>query len=116
MSRFTQLSIAILAATAMGAVVAQSTPPNPNAANPAVGAGQQSSQATPMGTTGTQAGSGATASGATSGSTMSGSTGSSSTGSSTMTDSSTGSGSTMGSTDTTTASASSMRAARADRN
>lgn len=107
MSRFTQVSIAILAATAMGAVVAQSTPPNPNAANPAVGAGQQSSQTTPMGTTGTQAASGATASGTTSGSTN---------GSGTMTGNNSGSGSTMGSADTTTASASTTRAARADRN
>lgn len=47
---------------AIGAAVAQGTPPNPNMNNPAVGAGQQSSQNTPMGTTGVQgAGTGATA-------------------------------------------------------
>ena len=109
MSRLIHASIAVLAATAFGAAIAQSTPPDPNAANPAVGAGQQSSQATPMGTTGTQAGGGTAASG-----TMStGTTNSGTVGSSTDTGSSQSMGS---STDTTTASASSTRAARADRN
>lgn len=46
----------LLAALLMGAagvVMAQGNPPNPNVANPATGAGQQSQQGTPMGTTGT---------------------------------------------------------------
>jgi hypothetical protein len=40
----------------VGTAVAQSTPPTTANPNPATGAGQQSSQATPMGTTGTQTG------------------------------------------------------------
>ena len=47
-------SLAAVAATALFAVYAQGTPPSPTVANPAQGAGQQSSQATPMGTTGAQ--------------------------------------------------------------
>ncbi|WP_225783923.1 proteophosphoglycan ppg4 [Xenophilus sp. Marseille-Q4582] len=47
-----QLSIAAAALAAAGAVVAQGTPPNPNVANPALGAGQQTQQGTSMGTTG----------------------------------------------------------------
>ena len=46
----------LLAALLMGAAgvgMAQGTPPNPNVANPAIGAGQQTQQGTPMGTTGT---------------------------------------------------------------
>lgn len=35
-----------------GGAFAQGTQPNPNIANPALGAGQQSQQGTPMGTTG----------------------------------------------------------------
>jgi len=46
----------LLAALLMGAAgvaMAQGNPPNPNVANPATGAGQQTQQGTPMGTTGT---------------------------------------------------------------
>ena len=46
----------LLAALLMGAAgvaMAQGNPPNPNVANPAIGAGQQTQQGTPMGTTGT---------------------------------------------------------------
>ena len=50
-----KLSIATAALLAAGAVVAQGTPPNPNVANPALGAGQQSQQGTSMGTTGVPA-------------------------------------------------------------
>jgi hypothetical protein len=45
---------------AAGTAVAQGTPPNPNVANPAIGAGQQSPTGTPKGETGTPTGSGAT--------------------------------------------------------
>jgi hypothetical protein len=85
----------------IGTAIAQGTPPNPNVTNPPVGAGQQSSQGTPMGTTGVQgAGTGAaTGSSATMGAT-SGST----------------SGSTMGATSDTTTAASDSRPMRADRN
>lgn len=38
---------------AAGVAMAQGNPPNPNVANPATGAGQQTQQGTPMGTTGT---------------------------------------------------------------
>jgi hypothetical protein len=63
----------LMALAIAGAALAQSTPPNPAAKDPAVGAGQQSSQTTPMGQTGTPPPSGSTAagtSGSTSGSTM----------------------------------------------
>lgn len=49
----------LLAALLMGAAgvaMAQGNPPNPNVANPATGAGQQTQQGTPMGTTGTPTG------------------------------------------------------------
>ncbi|MDB5944283.1 MAG: hypothetical protein JWQ13_3849 [Ramlibacter sp.] len=101
----------------IGTAMAQGNPPNPAVKNAPTGAGQQSSQQTPMGTTGTPAG-GATAAGSTS----SGGTGSSTTGSASSGGSTSG-GSTMGSgsTDTTTAAAGtggsrSVRRARADRN
>lgn len=86
---------------AIGTAVAQSTPPNPNVTNPAVGAGQQSSQDTPMGTTGVQgAATTAPTTGSTMGSSTSGATGT------------TGSASTMGAgADTGT-----TRPTRADRN
>ncbi|WP_298924062.1 proteophosphoglycan ppg4 [uncultured Ramlibacter sp.] len=90
--------LAGLAAVAVvGTAVAQSTPPNSNVTNPAVGAGQQSSQGTPMGTTGVQSSTGSTA-----GSTAAAPAGSSTTSSSTM----------GASSDTTTT----PRAQRADRN
>jgi hypothetical protein len=109
MSASTQFKgvLAGLAAVAIaGAAIAQATPPNPAAKDPAVGAGQQSTQATPMGSTGTPAG-GSTAAGA-GGTTSSGSTaaGTSSSGSTSMGASGTAS------TDTTASS----RTARADRN
>lgn len=47
-----KLSLATAALVAAGAVVAQGTPPDPNVANPALGAGQQTQQGTSMGTTG----------------------------------------------------------------
>ncbi|MES2940692.1 MAG: proteophosphoglycan ppg4 [Pseudomonadota bacterium] len=53
--------VASLAAVAfVGTALAQGNPPNPSVSNPAQGAGQQSSQTTPMGTTGTPGGSGST--------------------------------------------------------
>ncbi|QRY34970.1 MULTISPECIES: proteophosphoglycan ppg4 [unclassified Variovorax] len=52
----THFSAKTLLATAAfvvaGGALAQGTQPNPNVANPATGAGQQSQQGTPMGTTG----------------------------------------------------------------
>ena len=101
--------VASLAAVAfVGTAMAQGTPPNPSVTNPAQGAGQQSSQTTPMGTTGTPGAGGSTiGAGKTSGTTTGATAGT--TGSSTMTGSSTAgstSGSTMGagsSTDTAAA-------------
>lgn len=114
----------------VGTAIAQGTPPNPNKANPATGAGQQSSQQTPMGMTGVQPSGAATATSGASGTTGSSSTmgasgstsGSASTpsaASSPSTSGSTsGSSSTMGAgpTDTTTSGTTGGRAARADRN
>ncbi len=91
----------------VGTAMAQGTPPNPNVANPAVGAGQQSSQQTPMGTTGTQGGSAAT------GASTMGATGT--TAGSTTGSSAPSSSSTMGAS-SDTGSAGSTRAMRADRN
>ncbi len=52
-------SVKTLLATATlalaGSAFAQGTPPNPNVANPATGAGQQTQQGTSMGTTGVPA-------------------------------------------------------------
>ena len=54
MTHFTTKTFLATAAFALaGAAFAQGTPPNPNVANPAMGAGQQTQQGTPMGTTGT---------------------------------------------------------------
>lgn len=92
----------------VGTAVAQSTPPTTSSPNPATGAGQQSTQNTPMGSTGTQAGGGA-ASGTTAGS------GASSSGTSGSTGSSMGSGTTSGSMSDSGA-ATTSRPARADRN
>jgi|JI8StandDraft_1071087.scaffolds.fasta_scaffold163024_2 hypothetical protein len=50
----------LVTVAAIGTAFAQSSPPNPAAANPAIGAGQQSSQGTPMGMTGTPGGGGTT--------------------------------------------------------
>ena len=103
--------LAGLAAVAIaGAAIAQSTPPNPAAKDPAVGAGQQSTQTTPMGSTGTPSG-GSTAAGASGSSTTSGSTAASpsTSGSTTM-------GASGSATTDTSASSSGSRTARADRN
>lgn len=105
-------------ATAM----AQGSPPNPVVKNAPMGAGQQSTQQTPMGTTGTPTGGGTTSSGATSNSGM----GSTSSSGSTSSMGATGgtSGTSMGagasSADTSMASSTGTRKAnrrmRADRN
>ena len=112
--------LAGVAAVAMiGTAIAQGNPPNPAVKNAPSGAGQQSTQGTPMGTTGTPAGSPSTNMGSTStnmGSTNMGSTSPAGT---------TGSGSSMGassmSADTPMTASSrgtkrNMRMARADRN
>jgi hypothetical protein len=100
-STITKGLLGLATAAVMGAAFAQGTPPNPNVTNPAVGAGQQSSQNTPMGTTGTQGAGGAAT--ATTGSTA----GSTSTGSS---------ASTMGASSDTGMSTGTTRPQRADRN
>jgi hypothetical protein len=107
----------IAAVALVGTAMAQGNPPNPAVKSAPTGAGQQSSQQTPMGTTGTPTGSGA----ATTGSTASGS--SSTTGSSASSGSTSG-GTAMGATssgatsDTSMASSGgkSKRRMRADRN
>ncbi|MBC5767393.1 proteophosphoglycan ppg4 [Ramlibacter albus] len=55
-TKFIKGALAAALAAVFGVALAQGNPPNANVTNPAVGAGQQSSQATPMGTTGTPAG------------------------------------------------------------
>lgn len=104
----------VAAVALIGTAMAQGNPPNPAVKSAPVGAGQQSSQSTPMGTTGTPTG-GSTA-GSTSNSTNMGSTSTSGT---------SGSGTSMGSSSTSAdTSMSSMggtkkrtkRMARADRN
>ena len=64
----------------VGTAVAQSAPPNSGVANPATGAGQRSTQNTPMGTTGTPGATGGTSGSGSMGSTT-GATGGSTTGS-----------------------------------
>ena len=92
----------------IGTAIAQGTPPDPTRSAP-VGAGQQSSQQTPMGTTGVQADTGAsTDSGASNSTSNMGASGSTS-------------GSTMGAPGSSTETGSAMgstveRPARADRN
>lgn len=90
----------------VGTAIAQSTPPTTSNPNPATGAGQQSTQNTPMGSTGTQAGGAASATN--SGSTMGSGTSSSS--GTTM-----DSGTTSGAMSDNSAAAT-TRPARADRN
>jgi hypothetical protein len=103
--------LAGLAALAIaGTALAQGNPPNPAVKDPAVGAGQQSSKTTPMGTTGTPAG-GSTAAGSTGSSTMGASGTTPSTPSSSSTAPADTSASSSASTDST-----SSRTARADRN
>lgn len=103
---FKALFAGVATVALIGTAMAQGNPPNPAVKNAPSGAGQQSSQQTPMGTTGTPAG-GAMAPGSTTG-----------------TSSTAGSGSSMGSSSTsadTTVAAAPMtkrhvRKARADRN
>lgn len=107
----------VAAVAVIGTAIAQGNPPNPAVRSAPVGAGQQSSQQTPMGTTGTPTGSGATDTGSSTGSTST-NMGSTSTpptpsGSSSMGSSSMGSSSTSADTSGTTRP---MRTARADRN
>lgn len=101
----------------VGAAIAQSTPPNPNVSNPAVGAGQQSTQNTPMGTTGVQ-GAGGSASTTTGASSGAGSTMGTNSNMSNNTGSSTGSSTgTMGASgDMGTGTTRNGRAMRSDRN
>lgn len=89
----------LMAIAFAGAAVAQSNPPNPAAKDPAIGAGQQSTKSTPMGSTGTPT-NGSTASGA---AMNSGSTGSSSTMNSGTSGSSMGASGTSGSSTDTSA-------------
>lgn len=106
---FKALFAGVATVALIGTAMAQGNPPNPAVKNAPSGAGQQSSQQTPMGTTGTPAG-GAMAPGSTTGTSNMG------------TSSTAGSGSSMGSSstsaDTTVAAAPKrhMRKARADRN
>lgn len=55
MTYTTRTLIAAAVFAIAGAASAQGTPPNPNVSNPALGAGQQTQQGTPMGTTGVPA-------------------------------------------------------------
>lgn len=115
-----KILVAAMAAATFGLAFAQGTPPRP-ATDPAVGAGQRSTQGTPMGTTGTPGGGGAAAQGSTAGgaaATTAGSTGSTTAPSAAM-----NSGTTAGATaaaDTGTRKvarkSSKKRAAKADRN
>lgn len=108
---------AVAAATTFSLAFAQSTPPQP-ASNPAVGAGQRSTQETPMGTTGTPGSGGAAAQGSTAGSAASGTMGSGSTDTmnSGSTSGSMGSGSSASGSGSTMDTGTGTRGARADRN
>lgn len=56
MTRSIKMAMAAVALTsAAGFAIAQGNPPTTNSPNPATGAGQQTQQSTPMGTTGTPA-------------------------------------------------------------
>ena len=114
--RIKGLLAGVAAMAVIGTAMAQGSPPNPAIKSAPIGAGQQSSQSTPMGVTGTPTG-GSTAAGSTSGTPSMGAT----TGSSNM--GSTSSGSSMGSSSTSAdtsmtprTSKRSKRMARADRN
>lgn len=111
-------SLKILAAVAAAATVslafAQGTPPQP-ASDPAVGAGQRSTQATPMGATGTPGSGGAAAQGSTAGSSA-GAAGTTSSMPANSGSSMSGSSSDTGSTMSSSTSGSGTRPARADRN
>ncbi|MDB5945636.1 MAG: hypothetical protein JWQ33_662 [Ramlibacter sp.] len=106
----------VAAVAFIGTAMAQGNPPNPAIKSAPVGAGQQSSQQTPMGTTGTPTGSGTTGSSATSNS----GTGASSNTGAASTSGGTSMGSSSASTDSTVASSTggtrSKRRMRADRN
>ena len=110
-------SLKILAAVAAAATVslamAQGTPPQPAATDPAVGAGQRSTQNTPMGTTGTPGSGGAAAQGSTAGSTAATTAGSAGATGSMNSGSTMGSDSMASDTQSTTGS---RRTAKADRN
>jgi hypothetical protein len=101
-----------------GTALAQGNPPNPAVKDPAVGAGQQSSKTTPMGTTGTPAG-GSAASGTTAATPSTGSTttmGASGTTPATSSSASTTPSADTSASSTTTGATSTSRTARADRN
>jgi hypothetical protein len=68
MSTLKILAAAAVTAASISLAFAQGTPPKPGVTDPAVGAGQRSTQNTPMGTTGTPGGTGAAAQGSTAGS------------------------------------------------
>ncbi|MEJ5991109.1 hypothetical protein WG902_13995 [Ramlibacter sp. PS3R-8] len=121
-----KIVIAAVTAATFSLAFAQGTPPKP-ASDPATGAGQRSTQNTPMGSTGTPgAGSGAAAQGSTSGSgsaSTAGSSGTMSSGSSaSSTPSSSGSSDSASSSSTgsgsmaSNSSSRSTRTAKADRN
>lgn len=102
---------AVAAAATFSLAFAQGTPPQ-QATDPAVGAGQRSTQETPMGSTGTPGSEGAAAQGSTTGSPAAGTMGAGSSASGTMSSDTGASTSGSGSTD----SGASARPARADRN
>jgi hypothetical protein len=123
--KFKGVLAGLAAVAVVGAAVAQGNPPNPAVKDPATGAGQQSTQGTSMGATGTPAPSGtALGAGSTTGSTGGTTAGSASSGSSLSSDtrssttgSSLGGSSTMGASSSSDVSGSTgSRAARADRN
>ena len=111
--QFKGLLAGVAAVALIGTAIAQGSPPNPAIKSAPVGAGQQSSQQTPMGTTGTPAG-GGTAAGSSStnmgSSSTSGTTGTAGTGSSM------GSPSTSADSSASTGTKRTVRVARADRN
>lgn len=99
----------------LGTAMAQGNPPNPAVKSAPVGAGQQSTQQTPMGTTGTPTGGGTAAgSGSTSGSAAS--TGSTTTSGASTGSTSIGSGSTAADPAMSAGKTRPVRTARADRN
>lgn len=110
--------VAAIAAACFGIAFAQGTPPNTSTKDPATGAGQRSTENTPMGATGTPANGGAAAQGSPSGSSAASSAATPDTSSST-------SGTTSGSATTTTTDTGTSagtgsptmgRSARSDRN
>ncbi|QGW80525.1 proteophosphoglycan ppg4 [Variovorax paradoxus] len=81
MTRSIKMTMATIALTsAAGFAIAQGNPPTTGSPNPATGAGQQTQQNTPMGTTGTPATNQGTMSGSTGGTTTNQATTSPSTG------------------------------------